>query len=69
MTLGTFLCVDHSSLEAVKVDSDNCDESIVKLVALWLRQITPSPTWQALADAVQYLDPSKAEEIRREHLT
>ena len=69
MVLGTFLCVDHSSLEAVKVDSDNCDESIVKLIELWLRQISPPPTWQALVDAVQSLDQSKAEEIRREQLT
>ena len=67
-SLGTFLCVDHSSLEAVQADSDSCDERLVELVALWLRQTTPPPTWQALADAVQYFDPSKAEEIRREQL-
>ena len=29
---------------------------------------SPPPTWQALADAVEHFDPSKAEEIRREHL-
>ena len=66
MMLGTFLCVDHSSLEAMETEKYTCDENIVKLVALWLRQISPPPTWQALADAVQYFDQSKADEIRRE---
>ena len=66
MVFGTFLCVDHSSLEAMEADKYTCDEKIVKLVALWLRQISPPPTWQALVDAVEHLDPSKAEEIRRE---
>ena len=67
-TLGTFLCVDYSSLEEVQADSDSSDERLAELVALWLRQATPPPTWQALADAVQYFDTSKAEEMRREQL-
>ena len=67
-TLGTFLCVDRSSLEAVQADNYSNDERFLELVALWLRQTTPPPTWQALADAVQYCDQSKAEQIRRDHL-
>ena len=67
-TLGIFLYVDHSSLEAVRAENDSCDDRVSELVALWLRQITPPPTWKALADAVEHLDPSKAKEIRREHL-
>ena len=67
-TLGIFLCVHQSSLDALESEKPTCDERVPELVALWLRQTTPPPTWQALADAVQYCDPSKAEQIRRDHL-
>ena len=67
-TLGIYLCVEYSSLEAVQADNNSSDEKLAEVVALWLRQITPPPTWQALADAVQYCDPSKAEQIKRDHL-
>ena len=67
-TLGIFLCVHQSSLDAVEAEKPTLDERVSELVALWLRQIRPPPTWQALADAVEYCDPSKAEQIRRDHL-
>ena len=67
-TLGIFLCVHQSSLDALESEKPTCDERVPELVALWLRQTTPPPTWQALADAVEYCDPSKAEQIRRDHL-
>ena len=67
-TLGIFLCVQYNCLDEVEADKHTCDERVMELVALWLRQITPPPTWQALADAVEHLDPRKAEGIRRERL-
>ena len=42
-TSGTFLCVDHSSLEAVKADKYTGDERLEEFVALWLQQTTPPP--------------------------
>ena len=57
-TIGTFLCVEHSSLEAVRADNETADDRLLAMVAVWLRQTTPPPTWQALADAVQYIDSS-----------
>ena len=62
-TVGMFLCIPHHSLEAIRADNESCADRLTALIALWLRQITPSPTWCALLEAVQYIDQEKAREI------
>ena len=34
------------------------------MLSEWLKKIDPPPTWEALADAVETVDPIKAKEIR-----
>ena len=64
-TLGTFLHIDHDTLQVVKEDNESSDDRLSALVALWLKRITPPATWQALYEAVQYIDPNQAEQIRK----
>ena len=64
-TIGTFLCVEHNTLAAIKADSEDSAEMLTELIAEWLKSREPPPTGQALADAVQYISPDKAEEIRQ----
>ena len=64
-TIGTFLCVDHNNLDAIRANYEDCGDRLTELIAEWLRQLRPPPTGQALADAVQYISPDKAEEIRQ----
>ena len=63
-TLGTFLYIDHSALQVIKEDNESSDDKLTALVALWLRRIDPAATWQALHEAVQYIDPNQAQKIR-----
>ena len=63
-TLGTFLHIDHNSLEVIDDDERNIDNKLSALVAKWLRRNTPPATWQALYEAVQYIDPNQAQLIR-----
>ena len=63
-TLGTFLYIDHSTLQVIKEDNESSDDRLTALVALWLRRINPAATWQALHEAVQYIDPNQAQQIR-----
>ena len=62
-TLGTFLYIDHSALQVIKVDNESSDDRLTALVALWLRRIDPAATWQALYEAVQYIDSNQAQQI------
>ena len=64
-TIGTFLCVDHNILAAIKAESEDTGEMLMGMIAEWLQQLNPPPTWQALAEAVQYISPEKADEIRQ----
>ena len=64
-TIGTFLCVEHNTLAAIKTDSEDSAEMLTELIAEWLKQLNPPPTGQALAEAVQYISPDKADEIRQ----
>ena len=64
-TIGTFLCVEYNTLEAIKADNKDSAEMLTGLIAEWLNQLRPPPTGQALADAVQYISPDKAQEIRK----
>ena len=64
-TIGTFLCIEHNTLAAIKADNEDSAEMLTELIAEWLKKREPPPTGQALADAVQYISPDKAEEIRQ----
>ena len=35
------------------------------MLSSWLKQTNPAPTWAALAKAVETVDPSKTEELRK----
>ena len=63
--IGTLLEIEKSSLDVVGVDNEDSDDRLVAMVAVWLRQIMPIPTWQALEDAVECLDLNKAREISK----
>ena len=64
-TIGTFLCVEHGNLEAIRANYEDCGDRLTEVIAEWLKQLDPLPTRQALAEAVQYISPDKAEEIRQ----
>lgn len=65
-TIGTFLNIQHSSLEVILCDNQRSEERLLDMVAVWLTRAEPSPTWPALADAVQDVNDDLAQRIRRE---
>ena len=64
-TIGTFLCVEHSTLDAIRANYEDCGDRLTELIAEWLKQLNPPPTWQSLAEAVQCISSDRADEIRR----
>ena len=51
--IGIQLEIDTSILDTIKHDNDNVDSCLTAMLTGWLKQTTPSPTWQALVDALQ----------------
>ena len=51
--IGIELEIDVSVLEAIKSDNDDVALCLTTMLTGWLKQTTPSPTWEALADALK----------------
>ena len=51
-------------LEKIKTDEDTAHDRLQKMLSEWLKQVE-SPTWKALADAVENIDKLKGQEIRK----
>ena len=66
--IGIFLHVPDSVLNTIKYDchSDSRD-CMREMLREWLKQVDPTPSWEALADAVEDIDSHLAEEIRKEY--
>ena len=63
--LGVFLGIEYNLLEEVRADNGTSDDRMRSMVKVWLQRTTPPSTWQALADAVEYVNPKQAEKIRQ----
>ncbi len=50
--------MDEGTLASIKADR------LREMISTWLKQISPPPAWNVLADAVEVIDPNKAEEIK-----
>ena len=63
-TIGTLLGLPEHILEKIKTDEDTARDRLQKMLSEWLKQVD-SPTWKALADAVESIDKVRAQEIRK----
>ncbi len=64
MTIGVYLEVDMGTLKAIKADNDTVEDRLTEMITVWRNQISPPPTWSALADALEEVDQKTAQKIR-----
>ena len=64
MTIGTLLGIEEHILDVIKSDEDGVNDRLRKMISEWLKRVDPTPTWRDLADAVDFVDTAKAQEIR-----
>ena len=62
-TIGTLLGVESHTLKAIKKDEQDVKDCLQAMLSEWLNQ--PQPTWMDIVDAVEEVDSSKADEIRK----
>jgi GTPase SAR1 family protein len=63
-TLGTFLKINIGLLDNIEYKYSEASDCLRETFRTWLKQVDPPPSWQALADEVEFLDPAIAEKIR-----
>lgn len=63
--IGGLLGVERHVLDNIKRDEDDVRDCLYAMLSEWLKQVDPQPTWKDIIDAVEEVDSSKAEEIRR----
>ena len=64
-TIGTLLGVSKPVLDKIRSDEEGANDRLHEMLSEWLKQTDPPPTWTALADAMEMIDSSKAQEIRK----
>ena len=66
-TLGLLLNVPKSSLSTIRTNNHGDLDCLHETLQEWLNQTDSPPTWHELAEVVELLDRSKAQEIRRHY--
>ena len=64
-TIGCLLGVTKPIIERIKLEEVGIRDCLQGVLAEWLKQVNPPPTWKQLVDAVDDIDQSKAEEIKQ----
>ena len=63
-TIGILLGIQKHVLDRIKNDEAGVNDRLQEMLSEWLKQVNPPPTWEDLANAVEEIDQSKAQEIR-----
>ena len=61
--IGVLLGLPESVLNIIRSDEEKSSDRLLKMVSEWVKQVDPSPTWTALADAVKPFDKVKSVDI------
>ena len=67
-TIGTLLGLESRLLEKIKSDEEGAHDRLQKMLSEWLKQADPPPTWKNITEAVERVDATKAQVIRK-HFT
>ena len=62
--IGVLLGIQDHILQEIKHDYSQCRDRLRVMLSKWLKTNDPAPTWSSLAEAMEELDPEKAQEMR-----
>jgi hypothetical protein len=63
-SIGTLLGIAPHLLDNIEGNERKVEDSLREMLSKWLKQVTPKPTWAALADAVEPFNETIAHQIR-----
>ena len=57
MNIGVLLDIDTGRLNAIKTAENHApDDCLREMLMIWLTKVSPPPSWEAIADAVEVLE-------------
>ena len=62
--IGISLGLQKHVLDRIKCDEAGVNDRLLEMLSEWLKQVSPPPTWEDLANAVEDIDQLKAQDIR-----
>ena len=69
--IGVMLGIDSGVLD--NIDADNpksCENCLREMLKVWLKQLAPAPSWQAVVEALDVLgEPKLAQELKQRYCT
>ena len=63
--IGALLGLEHNSLKTIKYNNMDAKDCLQDMLHQWLVRVTPPPTWEALAEAVEHADETIARKIKK----
>ena len=67
-SIGTLLGIQKNVLDRIRDDKEGVNDQLQEMVAEWLKQVDPPPTWKQLAEEVEIIDPTKAQNIKGKYI-
>ena len=62
--IGVLLELANQDLKSIAADGDSDNTHLREMLILWLSQVDPPPSWEALAEAVEPFDSQIATKIK-----
>jgi hypothetical protein len=64
-SIGVMLDLEHNSLKTIKYNNIDAKSCLQDMLHQWLVRVSPPPTWEKLAEAVEHADETVARKIRK----
>lgn len=61
--IGALLGIHPDTLDKIHSDEQSSKSQMREMLTVWLKQVNPLPTWEALINAVKHFDHKKAEKM------
>lgn len=65
--IGIYLQIDDGTLSNIKGEQQHMRGRLREMLRTWLKQVDPPPTWIAMIEAVELINPSIAEKLRSKY--
>lgn len=65
--IGIDLKIDDGTLANIKQEQQQMRGRLREMLRTWLKQVDPQPTWTAIVEAVELIDPSHAQKLKSKY--